>query len=274
MVFGVKIVFRDNDCTECWNGVFYKKLSRYPDITEWEIQTVIDFIAYEKEWGRECTFEGDNAIIDRIVKAQNDPLRKRPPVPGIIHECTACPSYKGCMTEYVCHTASVENAAKILRCGELLSAVNARGTDAETLMKEKRNAACDPADYFHYVMFTWGNCQAGDRLVMERKLGRFPDEKDLSTGFTPGVRFYFRYDKLISHPDAVFDGVLPLKIKDRVVLKDWVYAIIIPEEERERLHRLIPSELEYRTYYVNNDCGDIWQWSEKVYETVRNIRRM
>ena len=27
------------DITERWNGVFHKKLSRYPDITAWEIQT-------------------------------------------------------------------------------------------------------------------------------------------------------------------------------------------------------------------------------------------
>ncbi|MBO2516059.1 MAG: hypothetical protein CW338_02110 [Clostridiales bacterium] len=32
----MKIVFRSDDCSECWDGVFYKKLSRYPFITEWE----------------------------------------------------------------------------------------------------------------------------------------------------------------------------------------------------------------------------------------------
>lgn len=26
------------ECTECWDGVFYKKLANYPVITEWEIQ--------------------------------------------------------------------------------------------------------------------------------------------------------------------------------------------------------------------------------------------
>lgn len=40
-------------------------------------------------------------------------------------------------------------------------------------------AANDPEDYFDYVMFAWGNCQASDRLVMKRKLGRFPDENGL-----------------------------------------------------------------------------------------------
>ena len=42
------------EITECWDGVFYKKLSAYPDITEWEIQTILDFIRYEKNYGRDC----------------------------------------------------------------------------------------------------------------------------------------------------------------------------------------------------------------------------
>ncbi len=34
--------------TECWDGVFYKTLSDYPNITEWEIQTVYEFVKEEK----------------------------------------------------------------------------------------------------------------------------------------------------------------------------------------------------------------------------------
>ena len=34
--------------------------------------------------------------------------------PAKIEECTACPKYQGCMTDYVCHTTSVDNAIKIL----------------------------------------------------------------------------------------------------------------------------------------------------------------
>ncbi|MDE5819242.1 MAG: hypothetical protein K2I07_07975, partial [Lachnospiraceae bacterium] len=130
---------------------------------------------------------------------------------------------------------------------------------------EKRNAATDPADYFDYIMFAGGNCQAGDRLVMERALGRFPDEKDLSVGFKPGVRFYFKYEELTRHPKAVFDGVLPVKIKDEVVLNDWVHRIIIPLEVKSQIENEIPSSLKERVIFVKNDCKDIWDWSEKVY---------
>ena len=42
--------------------------------------------------------------------------------PKIIRECTACAARGGCMTDLVCHTAPLDNAISILKCGSLLSA--------------------------------------------------------------------------------------------------------------------------------------------------------
>ena len=268
----MKIKIGNFDFTECWNGVLYKKLSAYPHITEWEMQTVLDFIRYEAQNGRTCDIEADAQILCKI-----DAYRPtydsgiRVPVPARITECSACPTYKGCMTDFVCHTSSAENAKKILSCGSLYSAVRARGVSAEELQKEARNAANDPADYFDYVMLSWGNCQAGDRLVMERKLGRFPNETDLSVDFTPGVRYYFRYETLAGHPDAVFEGVLPMKVRDEIVLRDWVHAIIIPEMHRAELAEFIPDDLRGKIHYLTNDCKDIWAWSDKVYAYIKTL---
>ena len=260
------------EITECWDGVFYKTLSHYPDITKWEIQTVLDFERYDEINGRKCGIQAEQKITDRInAYREIYNTGARVPVPEKIEECTACPTYKGCMTDFVCHTTSAENAVKILNCGSLLSPVRARHMSAKDLAEEPGNAARDPEDYFQYIMFAWGNCQAGDRLVMERKLGRFPDEDDLSKGFTPGVRFFFRYDELIRHPDAVFEGVLPLKIKDEVILKDWVYAIVVPESCRQIIEPHVPETLIHKVRYVCSDCRDIWEWSEKVYEEVRSL---
>ena len=38
----------------------------------------------------------------------------------------------------------------------------------------------------------------------------------LSVHFNPGVRFYFKYEQLINHPNAVCDGVFPMKVKDEI----------------------------------------------------------
>ncbi len=49
------------ECTEVWDGVFYKKLSDYPKISDWEIRTIIEFIEYEKRYGRECVIECEDS---------------------------------------------------------------------------------------------------------------------------------------------------------------------------------------------------------------------
>lgn len=256
--------------TEVWDGVLYKKLSQHPAISDWEKRNIIEFVEYEASHGRKCQIECENAdVLAEVNQAlQNREAYCHVPRPALITECTACPYRKGCVTEFVCHTTSAENARKILECGSLLSAINARNLTTEKLMAESRNAANDPADYFEYIMLAWGNCQAGDRLVMERKLGRFPDESDLSVHFTPGVRFYFRYEDLVEHPGCTFDGVLPMKIKDEIILKDWLYAMVVPEALREIIEPAIPEELADRVVYVENDCKDIWDWSEKVYRLI------
>lgn len=260
----------DFEFTEVWDGVLYKKLSQYPAISDWEKRNIIEFVEYEASHGRECEVECENgSTLAEIHHAlQNRDAYRNTPRPALITECTACPYRKGCVTEFVCHTTSIENARKILECGSLLSAIKARNLTVEELMAESRNAANDPADYFENIMLAWGNCQAGDRLVMERKLGRFPNEQDLSMDFTPGVRFYFRYEDLIMHPSCTFDGVLPMKVKDEIILKDWLYAMIVPEVLREMIEPAIPKELVDRVVYVENDCRDIWAWSEKVYQTI------
>ena len=108
----------------------YKKLSGYPEITDWEIQTVMDFIKYEKDNGRDCEMVRDENILAKVRAAIADDNRAKVPAPEKITECTACPTYKGCMTDLVCHTSPVENAIKILECGSLLSPVLARKMSA------------------------------------------------------------------------------------------------------------------------------------------------
>ena len=269
----MKIKIINDDFSAVWDGVFYKKLSDYPHVTDWEIRTLVEFIDYEKLHGRSCTIESDDKVLLNEIK---DKISKKglyidAPRSALITECTACLD-KGCLTDFVCHTTSLENAIKIFECGSLLSATRARGIPAEILMQESRNAANDPMDYFDYIMFAWGNCQAGDRLVMERYLGRFPSEEDLSLNFKPGIRFYFEYERLAAHPNRVFDGVLPMKVKDEVRLCDWVYRIVIPKELKEKIADFIPENLQGKIVYIENDCKDIWEWSRKVYNTVKESK--
>ena len=264
------IKIRNNDCTEVWNGTLYKKLSDYPHVTDWEIRCLLDFCAYETANSRECTWECDDpAVLDKISAKMQHPEQYRAVLPPKkITECTACPYRRGCETAYVCHTTDVNAAESILRGGKLLSAVRARGCSVETLMRESRNAAGDPADYFDYIMFAWGNCQAGDRLVTERTLGRFPTAEELEHALIPGVRFFFRYEDLAAHPNAVFDGVLPMKIRNELSLSDTVYRIVIPTVYRDRLESVVPNDLAARVLYVDYNGEGLWDWAETVYRMI------
>ena len=104
--------------THVWDGVFYKKLSNYPQVSDWEIRTIIEFIEYENKYGRNCTIEcEDNSLLNLInEKIVNRKLYLKTPRPKLLTECTACPYRKGCVTDYVCNTTSVDNAIKIFEC--------------------------------------------------------------------------------------------------------------------------------------------------------------
>lgn len=79
------------------------------------------------------------------------------------------------------------------------------------------------------------------------------------------MRFYFKYEELIKHPNACSDGVLPVKVRDELILAEWVYAIVIPTALQKDLESVIPDVLKDKIIYIENDCKDIWDWSEKVY---------
>jgi hypothetical protein len=189
-------------------------------------------------------------------------------VPKKITECTAC-NQKGCLTDFLCHTASIDNAKSIFNCDKILSAVKASKKTGTELVKEARNAANDPPDFFDYIMFSWGNCQAGDRLIMERTLGRNPNEMDLSTDFIPSVRFYFEYQEIIKNNDYTNDGYHPAKIKNELLLSNNLYCCIIPEHNKNDFKNIIPNNIENKIYYIENDCKDIYDWSEKVYNFIQ-----
>ena len=95
----------------------------------------------------------------------------------------------------------------------------------------------------------------------------------MSAGFTPGVRFYFKYDDLDKHPQAIPDGFLPIKVKDEVKLADYVYMIVVPFEYKEQIMKVMPECLVDRVCCLSHDKLDVWQWSEKVYSFVHEMTK-
>ena len=270
----MKIQIANHDFTIIWDGVYYFALSDYPNISSWKLKKIVSFIEYEHQHGRKTEIECNNeTMMEKVNHVINNPESldiENIVVPKKLTECTYC-KQKGCLTEFVCHTATVENAKKILTGGKLLSAVKAFNKSGDELVSDPRNAAGDPPDYFEYIMFSHGNCQAGDRLVMERNLGRSPTEDELNNNFKAGVRFYFRYNEIIKHPQYVFDGYHIAKIKDELILNDYLCACILPKEQEKDFISLIPQNLADRIYYLPQNKLGLLDWSEKVYDFLRTL---
>ena len=256
-----------------WDGIYYFKPADYPNLTNWELKKLILFFDYESKHNRktEIVCENDD-IVQAVTNALKNPkLYLNTKKPTIITNCTAC-KQNGCLTDFLCHGTEIKNAKSIFACGKILSAVRARNKTAQELAKEPRAASKDPLDYFDYIMLSWGNCIAGDSLVMERTLGRFPNEHDFSIGFKPGVRFYFEYDIIKNHKDFTNDGLHPAKIKNELNLEENLYCCIIPKNHQLEFEKIIPPSLADRVFYLENDCKDIWNWTEKVYNKILEVR--
>ena len=72
--------------------------------------------------------------------------------------------------------------------------------------------------------------------------------------------------------DRIWDALKSLEAfpsSHEVILNDWVSAIIVPEIHRQEIDPAVPKELRARVHFLRNDCKDIWEWSEKVYEYVK-----
>lgn len=72
------------------------------------------------------------------------------------------------MTDLVCRTTALENAISILKCGSLLSAVDARKLLDAVLQKEDRNAPNDSKDFslcnvFMGKLSGWGQTENGEK---------------------------------------------------------------------------------------------------------------
>ena len=105
----------DFECTEVWDGVFYKKLSNYPQISDWELKTIIEFIEYEKSYDRECKIECEDSNVLNLINESipHKEVYLSTPRPKLLTECTACPYRKGCITDYVGSICDIHALAEV-----------------------------------------------------------------------------------------------------------------------------------------------------------------
>ncbi|MGT2934696.1 phosphate ABC transporter ATPase [Streptococcus castoreus] len=255
-----------------WDGTYYFALETYPKIQDWELEKIAAFSAYETMNCRRTEIISQN---DMVLKEITDYLQNHTVTPPFKPSCkkvasTYDVSGKAVFCDWLSHTCTVDTARDILISERLLSAVKAFDLSAEELMKDPRNAAGDPADYFDYVMLGWSNTSSGYRLAMERLLGHLPNDKELDDFFVPGVSFHFHYDEVTSLDHYLFDGYHPAKLRGELSLKH-LKACIIPKEQAPLFDSIIPEILKTRCFYLPYKNEGLIRWNEKVYRFLQNI---
>ncbi len=236
-------------------GVYYFNLPNYPYISVSELKTAVAFIMYERLNNRQTEIVCDDERI--IASIKNAVANPNTIEPFILSETT----------EFVYHATGLSSAQKILSSGKLLSAVNVYGKTGEALSNERKDTSWnDPADFFEYIMFCNGNDMTGDYVVLS---DNFPSDEDLDNGnFDAGVRFYIRPEDIMRHPGNVFDGYHPTKVKDEIILSEYLFACIVPEHYKEKLDCLVLPELAPKVYYLTQKGMTLSEWNRKVYDFI------
>jgi hypothetical protein len=205
----------------------YRHAVRPDGVTPLDHQAHADFLGYETGHGRRVeVVAGPNLSGWRTWRAP----QARPDPGAFPTQCCTHVYPGGCTAGLLCHGAPAEAAARILADGALRPATEVTGRSARELAAASTWG--EPADYFEHVMLANGRCTAPEAVAYSHILGRDLTPPDLTPGYPPAVRFYFRWRILASHPGARFDGVHPVKILGSLNLDDALVAVVSPASQR------------------------------------------
>ncbi|MCB2838159.1 phosphate ABC transporter ATPase [Streptococcus dysgalactiae subsp. dysgalactiae] len=268
----MKLVIWQNTYSLQWDGTYHFALESYPMIQDWELEKIAVFCHYERMNHRKpqiiCK---DQVIVTKINQYLKHDNRKPPFTPS--HKKVASTydvSGKAVYGDWLSHTCTVETAIAVFKSGKLLSAVKAFNRPAEELVKDSRNVAGDPEDYFNYVMLGWSNTTSGYRLAMERLIGHLPNDRELNELFIPDVSFHFSYEEVLAQEHYLFDGYHPAKVKNHLSL-DALKACIIPLDQASLFEAIIPEVLKARCFYLPYHQEGLIEWTDTVYRFLVNL---
>lgn len=224
----------------------YRHAVRPDGPTVLDHQVLADFRAYEARHARLVEVAADPELSDW---SRWPTPRRRPGPREHASQCCTHVYSDGCNSSLVCHGTPAAVAATILRQGLLLPAVDVTGQTAEELARSSTWG--EPPDYFDHVMFANGRCTAPEAVARSRSIGRDLEPLDLTPGYPTAVRFCFDWSDLAAHPDAVFDGVHPVKIGGPVELDRHLVAVVVNRAHVEAVSIALKSSFAERVIVLD-----------------------
>ena len=229
-------------------------------------QAVSDFLTYEHAHGRRVTVVADG----RLSRWDTwRPPSERPSPGSFPTQCCTDAFPDGCGASLVCHGAPAAVAVEILRSGALLAATAVTGRTGTRLAADSTWG--EPSDYFDHVMLANGRCRAPEAVALSRSLGRDLVPADLRRGYPPAVRFYFRWETLSERDDAVFDGVHPVKVPQRLALDEALVAVVVTAGHRDIVAPSMPRRLRDRLAIVDVDRPAPDAWAAAALDAAEDI---
>lgn len=244
----------------------YRHAVRRDGPSEFDHQAVADFLSYETQHRRHVEVVAADALSDWA----DWPTPGDRPDPGAFAtQCCSDAFAQGCGSGLVCHGAPAAVACQILEDEALLAATVATGRSAEDLAEDSTWG--EPPDYFSYVMFANGRCTAPEAVALSRSLRRDLVPSDLSSGYPPAVRFYFDWSSLASRHDAAFDGVHPVKIRERLPLDESLVGVVVHPADLPALSGASTDRIRDRLVVVDLDAPTPDTWSSAALEAAEQI---
>jgi hypothetical protein len=241
----------------------------------YESQCISDFVQYERRHNRVVGLwiQHKKAVahVCESACASSPPEPDRRILPSACNSvCCRTHHPEGCDGEYVCHAAPLEAATAILECGRILSKHRLTGLPLDQLAKE--GTWGDPPDYFGYVNLARGGCVAPDIVAMSRQRRRNLSPAEVDDRFYPGVRFIFQTVELMRHPDAEWDGIHPIKIRDSIDLDEIPFTVVSPEQTSDggTVSLGIPARMRAKMIRIDHrQFPSLATWSSAVLRALR-----
>ena len=74
------------------------------------------------------------------------------------------------------------------------------------------------------------------------------------------------------HPGHVHDGYHPIKVKDEIILTDYLHSCIVPEQYKAELENHILPTLASKVFYLPQLGLSISDWAERIYYFVERVK--
>ena len=109
---------------------------------------------------------------------------------------------------------------------------------------------------------------------MSRQIGRDLSPQEADEQFYPGIRFFFDTGRVFRHPQAEWDGIHPVKIRQSLQLDPYLHALVAPcvRPDETPLTLEAPKHLRTKIVYLDHRKHfGLSAWSNAAFRAAMSV---